>query len=318
MTSDNPQWVILGAGGFIGTNLCRRLVQNGANVVAFGRSPGVLNALTGCQWKAGDFFNHENLADALEGADIVVHALSTVTPAKSNESPIKDIEENLIGTLRLIELCKSKKVKRLIVLSSGGTVYGSDVSVPTPENASNDPLCSYGVVKLAVEKYLAIYRRHSHLDYVVLRVANPYGPYQMTKGQGIIAAIIQNILMGQAPEIWGDGNVIRDYIYIDDVIDAILAAAHLDDYQAPRLYNIGSGVGRSIYEVVSGIEKFHGPIDIIKRPGRTVDVPVSILDIRNAQNFLEWQPRCQWHESLHSTYLWFQDRYKTELTYRPD
>ncbi|MDD5123591.1 NAD-dependent epimerase/dehydratase family protein [Methylovulum sp.] len=306
MNFTGQRWVVLGAGGFIGTNLCVRLVQNGANVVAFGRSLGFARALTGCQWVVGDFFNPRDLANILEGADIVVHALSTVTPAKSNESPINDIEENLIGTLRLLELCKTKGVARLVFLSSGGTVYGPDVSVPTVEDEANEPICSYGVVKLAIEKYLAIYRQQQQLDSVVLRVANPFGPYQLPKGQGVIAATIQKVLMGQPPEIWGDGNVVRDYIYIDDVIDAILAAAQLDGSQAPRLYNIGSGVGKSLNEVVNGIAEIHGAIHIKRLPGRAVDVPVSILNIQRAERFLNWRPHTDWKLGLRLTYSWFE------------
>ncbi len=306
MNLTGQNWVVLGAGGFIGTNLCSRLAQSNANVVAFGRSSKFSSVLAGCQWMAGNFFNPTDMAKALEGAEIVVHALSTVTPANSNEFPITDIEENLVGTLRLMELCSQKGVKRLIILSSGGTVYGPNVPVPTPEDAANEPLCSYGIVKLAIEKYLAIYRQQAKLDSVVLRVANPYGPYQLPKGQGVIAAIIQKVLMNQSPEIWGDGSVTRDYVFIDDVVDAIIAAAQLNGAKMPRLYNIGSGVGRSLNEVVASIAEIHGQIDIIRRPGRTVDVPVSLLDIQRARDYLNWAPRTEWKEGLRSTYAGWQ------------
>ncbi len=307
MNIKDRRWVILGAGGFIGTNLCQRLVQHGANVVAFGRRASFPEALEGCTWVSGDFLNQADLATALEGAEVVVHAVGTVTPAKSNEFPITDIEENLIGTLRLINLCIEKGVQRLIVLSSGGTVYGSDAPVPTSEDAANDPLCSYGIVKLAVEKYLAVYRRQGLLDSVVLRVANPFGPYQLLKGQGLIAAAMQKILIGQPFEIWGDGTVTRDYIYIDDVVDAILAAAKLTDASAPRLYNIGSGVGRSINSVIASITEIHGRFDIIRQLGRTVDVPVSVLDIQRARHFLGWHPCTEWETGLRLSYRWYQE-----------
>ncbi len=309
MKNNTRHWVVLGGGGFVGTNLCRRLTRAGVQVVAFGRSSGFPDALRGCRWVSGDFFNTDDLAAVLENAEYVVHAISTVTPAKSNELPIKDVEENLIGSLRLIHLCIAKGVKRLIVLSSGGTVYGPDVAVPTQEDATNHPLCSYGVVKLAVEKYLAIYRHQGLLDSVVLRVANPYGPYQQPKGQGVIAATVQKILLSQPAEIWGDGTVTRDYIYIDDVVDAIMAAARLDDDSAPRLYNIGSGIGRTINEVIDSLCKIHGPIEVLRQPGRTLDVPVSVLSIHRAQQFLGWTPRTDWQEGLSATYGWFSEHW---------
>jgi len=307
MKDSGYRWVVLGAGGFIGTNLCRRLAQEGAQVVAFGRRANFPDALEGCTWLEGDFFNEVDLTAALQGAQFVVHALSTVTPAKSNEVPIVDIEENLIGTLRLINACIIQGVARLIVLSSGGTIYGANVPVPTPEDATTDPLCSYGIVKLAVEKYLAIYRRQGLLDSIVLRVANPFGPYQVAKGQGVIAATLQRFLTGQAAEIWGDGTVTRDYVYIDDVVDAIIASAELVNENAPRLYNIGSGLGRSLNEVIADITELHGAVDVVRKPGRTVDVPVSILDIQRARRFLAWQPRTEWRDGLFSTYQWFQN-----------
>jgi UDP-glucose 4-epimerase len=302
----NHRWVIIGAGGFIGSNLCRRLVQEGADVIAFGRNINFPEALNGCKWVKGSYLDQTALATALDGADVVVHTLSTVTPAKSNQSPMADIEENLLGTLKLMDLCRAKDVNRLIFLSSGGTVYGSKVPIPTPEDAANDPICSYGVVKLAIEKYLAIQRDQGTLDSVVLRIANPFGPYQLAHGQGVIAAIIERILNNQPAEIWGDGSVTRDYIFIEDVVDAIIAAAQLNDPQAPRLFNIGSGVGRSLQEVIDSIAKIHGHMDINRLPGRAVDVPVSILDIQRAERFLGWYPHTEWMDGLRATYGWLQ------------
>lgn len=310
MNLTGQNWVVLGASGFIGSNLCIRLVQTGANVVAFGRHFTFADVLTGCRLIEGDYLNATDVSKALEHADFVVHTISTTTPAKSNECPITDVEENLIATLRLIEQCIAKGVKQLIMLSSGGTVYGTNVPIPTTEEVANDPLCSYGIVKLAIEKYLAIYRQQGKLDSVVLRISNPYGPYQLTKGQGVIGATIKRVLNNQSPEIWGDGSVIRDYIYVDDVVDAILASAQLNDKELPRLYNIGSGVGKSLNEVVANITKLHGEIEIKRLKGRMIDIPINILDIQRAKRFLNWYPKTDWKTGLYLTYKWFEKNEK--------
>jgi UDP-glucose 4-epimerase len=300
------RWLVLGASGFIGTNLCRRLVQGGAEVVAFGRQTNMPVQLEGCRWVAGNFFDQDSLAVAMDEAEIVVHSISTVIPATSNESPINDVKENLLGTLKLLDLCKRKAVKRLLVLSSGGTIYGPNVTIPTPENAPNEPICSYGIVKLAIEKYLQLYRRQGELDSVVLRLANPFGPYQRMGGQGLIAAVIHKILQNQPVEIWGDGSVIRDYIYIADVVDAILSAAELNNFNNPFIYNIGSGVGRSVNTVIESLMEIHGAITVDRLPNRHIDVPVSILDICRAESFLDWRPQTDWMDALQLTYSWFK------------
>ncbi len=302
------RWVVIGAGGFIGTNLCRRLVMEGHDVVAFGRKANFPEVLEGCRWIEGNFLNQADLEVAIENAEFVVHSLSTVTPATSNESPILDVEENLIGTLRLIELCSKKNVQKLIVLSSGGTVYGNNVPVPTPEDARNEPICSYGIVKLTIEKYLALHRLQSNLDSVVLRVANPFGAYQLVRGQGVVAAMIDSVLKNKPVEIWGDGSVIRDYIYIEDLIDAILAAAKITNSNIPRIYNIGSSVGRSLNEVIASITKIHGSFEVTRLSGRIVDTPVSILDISRAKKFLNWHPKIEWASALDLTYSWFEQK----------
>lgn len=298
------RWLVIGAGGFIGSNLCRKLIREGENVTAFGRKSSISEDIEDCRWVVDDFLNQTSLASALDKVEFVVHALSTVKPVKSNEAPIVDVKENLIGTLKLIDLCKAKGVKKLIFLSSGGTVYGPGVPVPTPEDCAHEPICSYGVVKIAIEKYLAIQRYQGLLDSVVLRVSNPFGPYQLAHGQGVIAAIIERLLAGKPAEIWGDGSVIRDYIFIEDVLDAIIAASQLDDHHAPRIFNIGSGTGRSLNMVIDSIAEIHGKADIERLPGRIVDVPVSILDIQRANRVLNWHPRTEWMNGLTTTYEW--------------
>jgi UDP-glucose 4-epimerase len=297
--------ILLGGGGFIGTNLCRVLLGIGAEVVVV--SPQVVSeeALAGATWIRATLDETDKYASAVRQGDYVFHMVSTTVPATSNANPIADISNNVLPTLKLLEILRQKQVARLVFLSSGGTVYGKDVPIPTPEDAANEPMCSYGIHKLAIEKYLALYKLLHGLDSVVLRVANPFGPYQAGAAQGVVAAIIRKALLGQAIAIWGDGNVVRDYIYVTDLTEAILKAASLDNAEAPRLYNIGSGEGRSIRDILHTVQTIHGkPLDVVFEESRATDVPVSILDIKRAKQHLGWMPIMKWEEAVAETYTW--------------
>lgn len=285
---------VFGGSGFIGTNLCQALARDGHVVTSFdniafrGANPGIRS-------QAFDFSAPGDLNRALADVDVVVHLISTMLPSPSNSEPIRDVQENLVGSLRLIDAVKKSPVRRFIFLSSGGTVYGSQSKIPISECAKSDPLCSYGIVKRSIEQYLALHRHLHGLDYFALRVANPYGPFQRPGGQGLVANVIDKALHSQPVVIWGDGSVVRDYIFIDDVIDAILAAARCDDAAATRVLNIGSGIGRSVLDVVSSIEKMMDTT-IAKQfiASRPSDVPVNVLDIARAGEVLLWQPTSDW------------------------
>lgn len=306
MSLPSKNWVVIGAGGFIGQNLCEFLLKKGQSVVAFDRSLSLNPNITTCHWTTGDFLNFDVLNNVIAGADYVVHLITTVTPASSNADPVRDVQENLVGTLHLMEICKKNKIKKLITLSSGGTVYGPTAPVPAAEDSPCEPICSYGIVKLAIEKYASLYRHHGQLDSVVLRVSNPYGPYQIARDQGFIAAALERAIKNEAIEVWGDGSVIRDYIYIKDVVTAIFACAEQIRTNAPHLYNIGSGHGRSINSVLDIIEEIHGELKIVTKPSRLLDVPVSILDIKKAESFLGWKPATDWRQGILETYNWMK------------
>jgi UDP-glucose 4-epimerase len=146
---------------------------------------------------------------------------------------------------------------------------------------------------------------------VALRISNPFGPFQMPHDQGLIAALIGKALKGSPVEIWGDGSVIRDYIYIDDVINAIILAISLDNPDAPRVYNVGSGIGRSVNEVLHAISTARGkPTKVDYCPARAVDVPTNILDISLARTHLRWTPTAEWKHALEKTYIWLRNVYR--------
>jgi UDP-glucose 4-epimerase len=296
--------VVLGGGGFIGTHLCRRLKGRVASLKAFGRRQSFPAVLEGVEWFQGDFNDPSAVAAAVEGCDIVFHLVNATTPSSANVDKVSDVRLNVVGSLQLLEICKTENVKRVVFASSGGTVYGVPQTLPTPEDAPCWPITSYGISKLAVERYLHLFEYLYNLEYRVLRIANPFGPLQLaSKNQGVIAAFLRRMLAGQAVEIWGDGTVGRDYLYIDDVIDALVLAATHDGQD--RIFNIGSGVARTINQVVESLESAVGrKCIVVRREGRMIDVPVSVLDVGRAKRSLNWEPKTRFDDGLEQTVRW--------------
>lgn len=299
---------MLGGGGFIGLNLCRRLVESGFRVRIFDRLCSFPEVLSGAEWHQGDFSDIGSLEAAIEPASIVFHLVHTTIPQSANLDMAGDVEKNVIPSLGLLDICRKVGVARVVFVSSAGTIYGCPHEIPTPETAPTNPITAYGISKLAIEKYLALYEHLYGLDFRVLRVANPYGPFQVAhRNQGIIAAMLSRALSSQRIEIWGDGSVVRDFVFADDLADAFVAAAV--DQSNQRIFNIGSGQGLSLREIIVAIEgQLAVKLDIDWRPGRAVDVPVSIVSIARAGEVLGWHPKTSFETGLQKTIAWWRDR----------
>jgi UDP-glucose 4-epimerase len=300
--------IVLGGGGFIGANLCRRLAYSGFRVRAFGRRCLFPEALDGVEWYQGDFSDAVALAAAIETYDVVFHLVHATTPHSANLDMAGDVQQNVMSSLALMDISRNLGVKRIVFVSSGGTVYGPAGQIPTPETASTQPITAYGISKLTIEKYLALYEHLHGLDYRVLRVANPFGPYQIPmKNQGIIATLVSHALRHERIEIWGDGSVVRDYIFVADVVDAMETAAA--DRGDGRIFNIGTGQGRSLREIIASIEAQMGrELDISWKPGRPIDVPASVMAIERARDVLGWTPKTPFEKGLEQTIEWWRSR----------
>ena len=301
---------VIGASGFIGSHLVDSLLYNKCNVLALSRSvPGMISKSArlnkNLQVKSVNIENFSDLCSCLRNIDVVYHLVSSTTPKTSNLSPQLDVQANLVGSLNILESCRLQNVKKLVFISSGGTVYGTPNVVPICENHPTNPLCSYGVTKLATEKYIFMYRTLYGLDASVLRLANPYGERQRVEAsQGVIPVFLHRALHLRPLEIWGDGSTIRDFVYISDVINAILLSTLHSG--SPHIFNIGSGCGLSINELVSLVESEVGyKVNVNFKASRGFDVPSNVLAIDKAKKYLNWEPEISIKEgiALFSRYL---------------
>lgn len=295
-----------GGAGFIGSHLVEALLQDGWSVRVLDCQPPSHTNIEGgserVEWILGDFADRNVARRALDGIGTLFHYASTTLPATAYGQSIQDVMENLVGTLNLLEEALNRGCTRLVFPSSGGTVYGPAEQTPIPENHPAQPICSHGIVKLAIENYIRLLSRERGLKYVIFRYANPYGPRQRSTGvQGAVAVFTHRILTRQPIEIWGDGSVVRDYFYIDDLVRATVMAAS-SDHAINETFNIGSGVGVSVRELVSLIEETVELSAIVKfGQARPFDVPVNILAIDKAKSRLGWSPRLSLREGLQKT-----------------
>lgn len=289
---DVASCLVLGGKGFIGSHLVEGLQKAGHRVSVFDRPQ--------------EFLDPADLARALPGHEVLFHLISTTVPQDSNDDPAGDIQANIAGTARLLELCRAHAPRRIVFISSGGTVYGVPRATPIPETHSTEPICSYGIGKLAIEKYLHLNQVLHGLDYRILRVANAYGERQRTdRAQGAVAAFLERALRGDKISIWGDGSVVRDYVYVGDIVQAFLRV--LDYAGERRIFNIGSGAGTSLNELVRQIGALAGRAPAVEHtPARRFDVPANVLDISLARRELGWQPRTPFADGLRRTYEWMR------------
>jgi UDP-glucose 4-epimerase len=237
----------------------------------------------------------------LDGIDIVHHYAWSSIPATANARPEVDLAGNVATTLRLLEAARAQpKPPRIIFASSGGTVYGRARQVPVSEDHPLAPITAYGAGKAAVELYMGYYRALHGVDCRVGRVANPFGAGQNTqRGQGAVTVFLEAALAERPIQIWGSGEAVRDYIHIADAASGLLRLALEPPAIGPWIYNIGSGHGVSLNEIVTELElRLNRPLHVQRLPGRDFDVPISVLDVTLAQKQLGWSASLPFSEGI--------------------
>ncbi len=236
----------------------------------------------------------------------VYHFASTTIHSSSVADPIADLNQNLIATVKLLETCVQADVQHITFLSSAGTVYGIPQAAPVYETHPTQPISPYGIVKLAIEKYLHYYHQQYGLTYTVLRAANPFGIWQNPQGGlGAIVTFLYKIAQSEPISIWGDGSVVRDYFAVQDLIRACTMAT---EQQQVGVYNIGSGMGRSLNDVLRVIQHqlALSTVDVTYLAGRGYDVPQLVPDITKIQSELGWLPQISFETAVQETWNWVQ------------
>lgn len=304
--------LVLGGSGFLGSHLCEALLLLGHRVKVLVPEGVSLQNLTGILDQIEvlrlDLNESAKLDEVWGGIDRVFHLACTTRPKTSNDSPVRDLEENLVATIRILDSCVANSVGRIVFVSSGGTVYGDPKRLPVNEDHPKAPICSYGIHKLTIEHYLHLYESLYGLSYRVARVANAYGERQSIYGnQGLIGTVLEKLLTRQTINVYGNGETVRDYIYVADVVSALLRLAEVDTVS--RVFNVGSGRGVSVMEIIHAVEStLCQKADLHFLPARPIDVAKNVLDISLIQKESSWVPKVMIEEGIARTVRWMKEK----------
>jgi len=315
--------LITGGAGFIGSHTAERLINKGHHVVI------IDDFSTGNETNI-PFINHNDIFSikipvlhkgTIEDLmierlfetrkfDAVVHLAAQVNVRKSIDDPLSDSISNISGSIYIFELCRKYGVKKVVFSSSGGTVYGESNVLPTPEShVKRIPSSPYGIAKLTVESYLNYYITNDIFNAVILRYGNVYGPRQTEKCEaGVIAIFLRSLFRGESPIIFGDGDKTRDYVYVDDVVDANELALDLE-WHACNTFNIGTGKETSVNDLFNKINnKFDNKFTAIHEKERAGELERSCLDISYSRNYLNWSPKTNLDDGIQKTYEWLKEK----------
>jgi UDP-glucose 4-epimerase len=303
---------VTGAAGFIGSHICDRLLAEGYGVV------GIDDLSSGKRSNLPEGFDLREM-DLRDSAvrdviaeirpDVVLHLAAQMSVAVSAREPVLDADINVVGTLNLLEGIRALEGKtvKFVHFSSGGTVYGEPKDLPADEQTPVRPLSPYAASKLAVETYLPIYERLSGLDHSVIRLGNVYGPRQDPHGEAGVVAIFAQAMLGKKPlKIFGTGTDERDYVYVEDVVEAVVMIA---ECSLPGPFNIATGIGTNpnrIFEMIAKLCDYgEEAVHVAPRAG---DIEKIYLDVSKAKSELDWSPKISFEDGLKTTVDWFRQQ----------
>lgn len=300
--------LILGAGGFLGSALARRLLNDGHTVHRLLRKPAPALGRQDIV-HVGSLDDSALVSDILPHCGTVFHLASSTTPGSSARRPALEAELNLLPTLRLLEAMRDSPATRLVFISSGGTLYGNPETASVTETAPLATLSYHGAGKLAIETFLHAFHHLSGQGVTVLRPSNLYGPGQtLRNGFGLIRTMLEHARRGSAMEIWGDGESVRDFLYIEDMVDACCRVL-ANDMESWRVFNVGAGEGHSINQIRQLVEDVtQMPVPAIYRPPRPCDVRRIVLDCSKLRSDLGWAPIVPLTEGIRRTWQWLESQ----------
>jgi UDP-glucose 4-epimerase len=305
--------VVLGGLGFMGSHLCRALLARGHAVRVFDRlyaSRELVGDVEGdLEIVEGDVARAQDVIDVSADADVLIHLVHTTVPGSSMDDPAYDLTSNVVTSVNWLRRLAETRVRRLIFASSGGTVYGVPRTVPIDEEHPTDPISSYGITKLAIEKYVSTYASMLGIDYSIIRPSNVYGPGQrLHTGQGVIGVMADRALRGEPLELWGGGESLRDYLYVEDLTASVVSL--LDYAGTERVFNVSSGEGHSVLDIVETLREQLGTLpEVVHKPVRGFDVPVNVLDSSRLQRATGWRPSVTLAEGVTRTLEWLRSRH---------
>jgi UDP-glucose 4-epimerase len=297
--------LVAGGTGFVGSHVVEALGRAGHDVRSLARRP-TAQPLTGVEYVTGDLGNVGDVEASMAGVDAAVFAATTTTPGSAARDASFDASTNVVNGVHFAHAAAQAGIRRTVMISSGGTVYGVPSQLPVREESSTEPISTYGVSKLAIEKYLAVYALGSGGKTTILRAGNAFGERQLPgTGQGAPAAFMAALLRDRPIEIWGDGSIVRDYVYAGDIGLACAAALRIEQPEACLVVNVGSGVGLSLRDLVERCGEVVGrtPRVTFGEP-RPFDVQAVVLDIERARARLEWEPATPLETGLRRQAAW--------------
>ncbi len=286
--------VLIGGSGFIGSSLSSFLIDKGREITVIGRSINPKSELQkGVSYQSGDITN-KNFADSfLSISDEIIYLAHNSTPRTSFDNPFMDLNENLITAVSFFELACQYPIKKMIYVSSGGTVYGETENHPISEDHATNPISPYGITKLAIEKYAYLFYKKNSFPIVCLRPSNVFGRSQKPFiGQGFISTAIASILNNREIVIYGKNGTTRDYLYINDFVKAIFLA--LEFCIPGQVYNVGSGIGTTNNEIINKL-KMHRMLKdkafkVFYKESRPSDVNYNVLNASKFSQLSSWCP----------------------------
>jgi UDP-glucose 4-epimerase len=298
--------LLTGSSGFLGQNVLRSILKEDQCQLVCLDIYGGFDQVKhdSVQFIKGSFLNQDDLPSEVE---VIVHCARTIKPSPLQQTFLIDIEQNVLGTVRFFDTMKRRGLKKFIIISSGGTVYGQNDG-SCKESDRCIPINYYGLSCLTTERYLQLAGEASGIKVIVLRVANPFGPYQQIgRKQGFVNIAIQKIVLNESIEVWGDGNAIRDYVYAQDVGESVLKAINYDGES--NIFNVGTGIGRSINEVLEDLKLLVDDLPEVCYLNTKFKAVTerNVLDIQKAGRILDWTPKVNWNEALEKTYTHYSD-----------
>jgi UDP-glucose 4-epimerase len=294
----------------MGSHICRELSARGYAVRIFDKLDASHELISDFERDveivAGDISRPQDVLNAIADADVVVHLVHTTVPGSSMDDPEYDITSNVIASVRWLSRLGETNVRRVLYFSSGGTVYGVPQSNLIGESHQTNPISSYGITKLAIEKYISMYASMYGVEYCLIRPSNVYGAGQRLHiGQGVIGVMAHHALCGEPLELWGTGESLRDYLHVEDMTAATLA---LLSYRGPhRIFNVSSGRGHSVLDIMAILRDQLGSLpEVVRKPTRGFDVPINVLDSSRLHAETGWSPKVGLEEGIARTIAWLK------------